>query len=1241
MFDWARLITIGVVCGLGALVVFGCSRKKITPIQSLGQEKIAAKASVTEQVFNRRNAIDKAEVLFKRCPHTQTGIDLVHVFPANAPSALLSDQCSGAGVCIGDFDGDDLPDVFVTNYDRGNRLYRNLGELRFEDVTIAANVGRERGWCAGASFVDADNDADLDLSVCVFDGPNLLYMNQGDGTFKEEAALRGLAYTGASVMTTYADYDRDGDLDAYLVTHRMNGLSESPLPISTNDAFRRGILERTSAGVRVTAPYRELFRLMDQGEGRVQLVIAGQADRLYQNDGEGNFRDVTDVAGISGFDIGLAAAWWDYDNDGFIDLYVSNDYKGADCLYRNNGDGSFTNVVEEALPHVPWFSMGNATGDVNNDGRVDLFASDMSGTTHARQKMTMGDMQKDAWFLKVSRPQQYMRNSLYLNTGTSRLFELAQMAGISNSDWTWSPIFGDLDNDGWVDLFVANGMSRDFMDSDLAGKIKDKHGSEWRFMPVRKERNLVFRNTGDLNFDEVGESWGLNELTASYGAALADLDRDGDLDMVVANFSDPVHVYENRSDSNAVTIRLRGASNNHFGVGAKLELQTSVGTQTRVVNPSQGFMSAGEPRLHFGLGNQEAAGPLTITWPDGRRQTVQSVAAGRTYTIEEDTSSSLPMDKPPMTPMFAKKDRVMVTRHVETPFDDFARQPLLPAKMSQQGPGIAVADVNGDGIDDLFLSGASGQAGQLLLSGNGDWKTTLLEDGREAEQLGAVFFDWDSDGDRDLYVVSGGVECSPGESVLQDRLYENDGDGNLQPATGVLPVFADSGSCVAAADYDRDGDVDLFVGGRVIPGEYPLSPVSRLLRNDRDKFSFANDVMAAVNNGNEENAKSLPGRVTSAVWADSNDDGWIDLFVTQHWGPVRCFRNERGKLVETTSESGIGDLSGWWNGIASGDVDNDGDIDFVVTNQGLNTKYHASSERPALMYFGDFDGSGRRRIVEAEFEDDRLFPGRGRSCSTSAIPTLGERFNSFRSFATATLEEVYSPTRLDEAVRFAATTFETGVLFNDGMGRFRFQPLPRLAQASPSYGVAVQDVDGDGNADIYLVQNSFSPQLETGRMDGAMSLLLLGDGLGSFSVVEPALSGLIVAGDAKSLATTDLNSDGWPDFVIGVNDDSLACFENSVSNRAGAFTRIVLNGDVNNIDAIGARVRIEFDDGSVKVQERTAGGSYLSQASPCLLVGQRQRRIGAVDVRWPDGEVTRYTTRLARQMIELTHPSNE
>ncbi|MBT5706768.1 MAG: CRTAC1 family protein, partial [Verrucomicrobia bacterium] len=656
-----------------------------------------------------------ADSLFARIDSADSGVDLKLKFPTDAPFDLLTDQTSGTGVAIGDFDSDGFPDLYFTAYDHGNRLYRNLGGWRFEDVTEISQVTGEGRWCGGASFVDIDDDDDLDLYVCVYGDSNLLYVNRGDGVFVEQAKKFGLDFSGASVMMSFADYDRDGDLDGYLVTHRLKQRPQHLLPKSTREAVDRGILEINQKARRVVVQpgFRDYFELMDKGEGRVELIIAGQRDRLYRNDGQDRFSLVSDAAGIRGFGIGLAASWWDYNADGWPDIYVSNDYKGADQLYRNNGDGSFTDVARQSLPHVPWFSMGSDSADLNNDGFLDFLASDMSGRDHFSQKMGMGEMGKNRWFLIRSNPQQYMRNALFLGTGTERLLESAYLAGLANTDWTWSPKFGDFDLDGREDLFVSNGMSRDFMNSDLSASIRSRDDVKWLETPVLRQSNLAYRNLGDLSFESVEKRWGLDQVSASYGVALSDLDRDGDLDIVHSNFDEAVSIYRNRgTDGAALLMRLEGRESNRWGIGCKVSAEVNGLKMTRVLSSSQGFMSANEPLVHIGFEASESIERLRIEWPSGVIQELIDVETGTFLRIQEPVRQADLVNKTSSeSPWFAEEPIGFEWQHRERFFDDYQVQPLLPSRQSQSGSGIAVGDVDGDGDEDLYLGGAAGQSG--------------------------------------------------------------------------------------------------------------------------------------------------------------------------------------------------------------------------------------------------------------------------------------------------------------------------------------------------------------------------------------------------------------------------------------------------------------------------------------------------------------------------------------------------
>ncbi|MGK0188431.1 MAG: hypothetical protein ACI9R3_004242 [Verrucomicrobiales bacterium] len=1157
--------------------------------------------------------------MFTELPADSSGVGFISTVEVDHPMAFLYHSgfaCSG--LAIGDVDGDGWPDLYFTGGAVGNRLYRQVaGEndaIRFEDITDkAGNIDGGDRWAGGVTMADIDGDGDLDIYVVNYEAPNALFVNQGVGSdgivrFEEQGKAFGVDIVDASHTPAFCDYDNDGDLDLYVLTNRL----EDTRGYKGNDAHTR------VNGKRVIKPdYDKYYLLWEQGDDW-GVRAYGREDYLLRNDGA-TFTDVSKEAGISGRGDGLSVTWWDANGDGLMDLYVGNDMIAEDRLYMNQGDGKFRNEISERLPHTSWFSMGADFGDLNNDGFSDFLVADMSATNHFKQKTTMGVM--GGAILKTandSLPPQYMRNALYMGTGTGRFLEGASMAGLDSTDWTWAVKISDFDNDGWQDVFVTNGTVRAMNDSDYtltAEQLRERH--EWHYlkdMPRREEKNRALRNSGSgFQFADVSDSWGIGKDGVSYGAASSDLDRDGDLDLVVMNAEEPVSIYRNDSETgNRIVVQLVGTKANGMAIGGHVSVSAGGVEQQRQLVLTSGFMSQNEPLLHFGIGDAEVVDRLTVTWPGGGVQDYDNLEANHYLVITQLESGHFKPAEPEKgerSTLFAKAD-LLLQKHVERDFDDYAVQPLLPNKLSQLGASTAWGDIDGDGDDDLFIGGAAGQIAELSLNqGNAKFVAQWVEifrDDKACEDMGAVFFDADTDGDKDLYVVSGSYEFSKDAAELQDRLYLNNGKGEFtKAAPGTIPVSRRSGSVVAAADFDRDGDVDLFVGGRVIPGEYPLAPGNQLLRNEGGKFVDVAQEFAGVADS---------GMVTSALWSDVNGDGWVDLLVTHEWGAVKLFINGDGRLSESTAAAGLAARSGWWNSIAGGDIDSDGDIDYAVGNHGLNSKYHASVDKPVRIFYGDYDGDGTRNLVEAEYENGVLYPVRGKSCSSNAMPHLRDKFKSFRAFATATLDEIYTEERLEQADQFVANTLESGLLINDGKGVFDWQPFPQLAQISPVFGLAFVDADGDGFLDLYLAQNFFGPQAETGRFDGGLSLLLRGSGDGLLEPVWPEESGLIVPGDATSLTVSDIDGDQKPDFLIGINDGFPLAYLNQ---RESERLVIRLVGS----DISGARVRVTDQSGAVQVQEIYSGGGYLSQSSGSLFFSGRSSKFESVSVsvRWPDG----------------------
>jgi hypothetical protein len=995
------------------------------------------------------------------------------------------------GIAVADFGHSGLLDIFVVSRNGPCALYRQTAPFKFVNVAAAAGVDCTQngpGSVTSATVVDINQDGWPDLYVCRFDAPNLLFINNGDGTFTEQAHRYGLDVKDASVMASFVDYDGDGYLDCFLLTNVLD-FSKSP---------------------------------------------QGRRNYLFRNNGDGTFTDVSKKAGIWGVTQGHTALWFDANQDGWPDLYVANDFETPDRFYLNNGDGTFTDVVDERLPHVTYFSMGADSGDLNNDGLIDFMVTDMRDRTHAKYLTGLEEQGRGLWEMERV-PElipQYMWNAVYLNTGTDHYQEIAHLIGVDATGWTWAARLADFDCSGRQDIFVTAGMIRDFTNPDLVDKQNiapnlNARALVWKNSPQRKETTRAFRNLGNLKFEDVSEQWGLDQLGVSFGCAIVDLDGDGDLDIVYNNYEGPPTVIRNNTTSgHRVLVKLAGRPPNRDAIGAEIRIESASGVQVRQIYTERGVVASEPAIVHFGLGADTSISKMTIHWPNGQIQELEDLPVDRQLTIAQpDLPAGQVAKRPPARAsrppgpdaLYAENARARGLDFTDAPqeVDEFSRQRLLPRRLGLTGPALAVADVNGDGLPDVFLGGTGGQAGVLYL-GQPDGSFRAAPDqpwasAKDSDEVSAVFFDATGKGSVDLFVVGGGVRHERGDPALGGRLYLNDGQGRFSPATaGAVPASGEAGSVAVAADFEGSGRPGLFVGARLVPGHWPAVPRSSLYRNVGGRLVDVTDELAP--------GLRTVGLVTAAAWADVDGDGRPDLLVATEWGPICYFHNNGHGLEDWTRKAGLAGRTGWWSAVAAADLDGRGKLSILAGNVGLNTKYRASAAEPTLLYAGDLDGSGHDRLVEAQYEGGKLYPVRGRSKLAYSFPWIRKKFPSYEAFSHATIEQIFPAEYLAKARRLEANELASGVYRPNPDGSFTFEALPTLAQISPITGFVVRDLDGDGIADVYCVGNNYGPEPSTGRFDGGVSLLLKGDGHGGLKPVPAWQSGLVAAGDTRAAA---------------------------------------------------------------------------------------------------------------------------
>ena len=1110
---------------------------------------------------NKEASTEVSRPLFTILPPSETQLNFVNIINESPTinGVLYEYLYNGGGVSVGDVNNDGLQDLYFISNLYSNKLFLNKGDLVFEEKTTEAGLKGKTGFPTGVTMVDINSDGLLDIYISKsgnYPNPehrkNELYINQGISDkgvpeFVEEANKSGLDLPHYTTQAAFFDYDKDGDLDMFLLNHGID-------PAETESKIDKLLGQKSEYS----------------------------SSKLFQNN-EGKYVDVSEKSGIidNGIGYGLGIAIGDLNNDQWPDMVVGMDYSERDHLYINQKDGTFKEVIREATNHISNFSMGNDIADINNDGHFDFISVDMVSNNNYDLKTNMSGMNPKRFHELVGKGlhHQYMFNTLQLNNGNMlqkgtvpAFSDMAQFAGLSKTNWSWAPLFFDMNNDGWQDVFVSNGVLRSFRNNDFViykrrrvaklyddmEKYRNKDSLIATYykdllsvMPEKKEVNLLYLNNKDFTFSEMNQAWQLNAPTATNGAVYADLDNDGDLDIIGNNINDPAIIYRNNSrelepGNNYLTINLKGKNGNVNGIGARVSLHYGGVEQTKELYMSRGFQSSVSSRLHYGIGQIDTIDKISITWSDGKYQSIQDVLVNQELLLNYDDAQVVLAHDGSKDAAFIFKDVShdlgSVYRHKENDFDDFQRETLLPHKFSQNGPALAVGDVNNDGLDDFYIGGAKDEASELWVQQQ-DMAFKLVDspwkNDKAHEDIAAEFVDADGDGDLDLYVVSGGNEAKANDAYYQDRFYENMGEGNFSKRSNAIPKIETSGSCVRVGDFDNDGDLDLFVGGKLVPGKYPFPTKSYLLKNESKAGTIAFvDVTPDI-----APFMSEFGMVSDAQWVDVDNDKDLDLMVVGEWMTVKIIENSKGEFLDSTVKAGLDDQVGWWFSVASEDFDKDGDIDFIVGNLGENYKYKASVEAPFEVFASDFDKNGTQDIVLGYHEEGKVYPLRGRQCSSDQMPFIKKKFPSYDDFGAADLSAVYGEDELKNALHYRATTFATSYIENLGDFKFEVHKLDELAQFSSVNSIVIDDFNNDGHTDALLSGNLYQSEVETPRNDASYANLLLGNGEGGLESLFPYESGLFVKGDVKNAALMNSSSLGRKRIVFAKNDTALQVLE--------------------------------------------------------------------------------------------------
>ncbi len=1164
------------------------------------------------------------KTLFKLIPSAESGIHFSNQITENDTLNPIdvTNIYNGGGVGVGDFNNDGLQDLYFTGNVVPNKLYLNKGKLKFEDVTKESNVGGEGRWCKGVSVVDINNDGwqDIYLSVSMEKDPqqrqNLLYVNQGldkNGipVFKEMAAEYGLNDTSHTTMAAFFDYDNDGDLDVYLAVNEI-------LPTDNPSTFRPKINNGTHYST----------------------------DRLYRNDWNPQlkhpvFTDVSKEAGILLEGYGHAVSIADFNKDGYKDIFVTNDFISNDILYINNHDGTFTDKASTYFKHTSANGMGQDVIDINNDGLSDVIEVDMNPEDNYRKKMMMGS---NSYLLYQNSDHfgyqyQYVRNTLQLNRGPRMnrqdsigdpiFSDVGYFAGVAETDWSWTPLVADFDNDGFRDIIITNGFPKDITDHDFIAFRRESFsvagkGYTLKQIPQVKIHNYAFHNNGDVTFNNVTDSWGMANPSFSNGAAYADLDNDGDMDVIVNNINDEAFLYENKESgekkeaNHFLAVKLEGDSLNRDGLGAWIELYYQGKQQAYEENPYRGYLSSIQKEPHFGLGNVTILDSVVVKWPNGREQVLKDVKADNIITVNVANAKqtySWAHPKLNRNVLFTDITDSLNVRYMnnQKDFIDFNIQKLLPHKLSEYGPALATGDVNGDSLADIVIGGNSTQGATLLLQQrSGLFTEQLLPSPKkntsyQETDMGVSLFDADGDGDLDIYIAGGGYEPPKNSDSYRDKFYINNGKGNFTIDTSAFPKNFTSKSCVRVSDYDHDGDLDLFIAGRVDPWQYPKPVSSFIYRNDSKNGVVK---FTEVSNKVAPSLKNI-GMICDAVWTDFDNDGWQDLILVGEWMPIKFLKNDKGILKDISTNSGINNQTGWWSSIVPGDFDNDGDIDYIVGNLGLNSFYKASDKYPVKIYAKDFDNNGSYDAIPTAFlpasQTDTTkseFPVNTRDDMIKQIIGMRSKFQNYKSYATVPFSKMFSNDEMKDAVILRANDFSNSYLKNDGGGRFTLSPLPLEAQYSCINGMIADDFDGDGNLDILVNGNDYGTDVSVGRYDACNGIFLKGNGKWGFKPESILNSGWFVPGNGKALIKLR-NPQGKVLVAASQNRAPLKIFqlEKNVST-------VILNpGDIS--------ARMHLKNGAIRMVNVDYGSSFLSQSGRFLSVDDT---VSSIDILNSAGE---------------------